>query len=276
MFNNAVFQVASNHNTIEGIAVDKTPEQDPFYTTKYIFDNTQGPAASISAGFGAICRVYCANVSNSDKISPQISTREINLLDEFDDCFKVRNGYVEETFRNKKPSWDQLPLLKVGIHPNQKVYFGHIMQDGKINLRDTSLHEQHIHQVLCGAYNIGQGTAGTENNKIDENDDYIRTKIISCGNYIGTFLTTSFLNSKKLVLTLLGGGVFKNPLDIIIGAIKYAFEEYWNNGYCSQLQHVYLPLFPNVKSVQGKQHFDEITHWFTHHKIPYDVRYINH
>ena len=44
----ALFQVASNHNAVEGIS-EMSSVQDKNFVTDYIYDKTQGPAASISA-----------------------------------------------------------------------------------------------------------------------------------------------------------------------------------------------------------------------------------
>ena len=45
-------QVASNFNGVEAISEGSSPDGSSF-TEKYIYDLTQGPAASISAGAGA-------------------------------------------------------------------------------------------------------------------------------------------------------------------------------------------------------------------------------
>jgi hypothetical protein len=47
-----VVQVASNFNGVEAISEGSSPDGASF-TEKYIYDPTQGPAASISAGPGA-------------------------------------------------------------------------------------------------------------------------------------------------------------------------------------------------------------------------------
>lgn len=56
-YKDAVFQVASNHNGIEAISESSYPDA-PSFVTNYIYDRTQGPRASVSAGPAAIARVY--------------------------------------------------------------------------------------------------------------------------------------------------------------------------------------------------------------------------
>lgn len=56
---NALFQIASNFNGVEAVTETSYPDSDNF-TTRYVTDRTQGPAASISAGAGAITRVHAA------------------------------------------------------------------------------------------------------------------------------------------------------------------------------------------------------------------------
>lgn len=73
----AMFQVASNMNGVEGISQETSVEglekgdcavvfvltydhQEPSFVSDYIWDKTQGPAASISCGGAALARVYAA------------------------------------------------------------------------------------------------------------------------------------------------------------------------------------------------------------------------
>lgn len=54
---NLLFQVASNFNGLE-FPSELSSCEDPNFLTSYCFDNTQGPAASISAGGAAITRLF--------------------------------------------------------------------------------------------------------------------------------------------------------------------------------------------------------------------------
>jgi hypothetical protein len=62
--------VASNFNGVEAISEGSSPDGSSF-TEKYIYDLTQGPAASISAGAGASCFLSFAFL-----LSPRASKKE--------------------------------------------------------------------------------------------------------------------------------------------------------------------------------------------------------
>ena len=74
----SVFQVASNFNGVECISSYSTPE-DRYFATDYIDDKTQGPAASISAGPGAITRIYAA-FANKDTEEKHWSQKRDNQV----------------------------------------------------------------------------------------------------------------------------------------------------------------------------------------------------
>lgn len=80
-YRNSVFQVASNFNGVEAIGPDADPEE-PTFVTDYIYDNTQGPKASMSAAAAAIQRVLA--YYRSDDVDPRqwglSMTRQPNYL----------------------------------------------------------------------------------------------------------------------------------------------------------------------------------------------------
>lgn len=61
------------------------------------------------------------------------------------------------------------------------------------------------------------------------------------GVYANTYLAASIRDVTSLILTLVGGGVFHNPLPNIIRAIALAHINFWR--LCPQLEEVYLPLY---------------------------------
>lgn len=100
----AVFQVASNFNGVEAISEASSPDT-PNFTSKYFMDNTQGPAASISAGAAAVARVHCAFASPDVPPSEwdQTAARQLNFLGHPDlqKHFPMTNGYI--TLRGNEP-----------------------------------------------------------------------------------------------------------------------------------------------------------------------------
>jgi len=92
---NGTFQAASNFNGIEGISEFKTPDSETF-TEDYIYDRTQGPAASLGAPGAAITRVHAAFFNKTTDPSEwrQTGSKQIEFLDNVSEHFPTVNGYV--------------------------------------------------------------------------------------------------------------------------------------------------------------------------------------
>jgi len=85
------FQVASNFNGIETIGDSSNPDKITF-TSDYIYDTTQGPSASVSAGAAAIARVHAAFY---DRQQPpftwtQTSERQVQNLEKIQKFLKFQ------------------------------------------------------------------------------------------------------------------------------------------------------------------------------------------
>lgn len=123
----AMFQVASNMNGIEGISQD-TSVEEPTFVSDYIYDKTQGPAASISCGGAAVTRVYAA-FNNGGVFERQTKTKQINFVENLNQFCTVENGYVvlkkmsqeefDEAFDGNED--ELLSKVYVGIHSNTQV-----------------------------------------------------------------------------------------------------------------------------------------------------------
>jgi len=242
---NAVFQVASNFNGVEAISESIPPDRSSF-TENYIYDHTQGPAASISAGPGAITRVHAAfydpNKPQSDW--DQTSSRQVNFLEDLNEHFPITNGYVvlngeEPTFPNVGSDtyaklFDQ---VKIGYHHNTQVTTGHREGEYLEAIKDP---EQLVDQVFCAAMNVGQGESGIRNSTGPGSVQKMRF-ILDSG-YAATYLSAIKHKRKHLVLTLIGGGVFGNPKIDIYKAIVEAHKN-WASHQASTLERVSLVLF---------------------------------
>lgn len=240
----AVFQVASNFNGVEAISEGSSPDGSSF-TEKYIYDLTQGPAASISAGAAAITRVHAAFY---DPTKPQgewtqTATRQVNFLADLRKHFPTHNGYVVLTGR--EPSFPKVGSAKydrlfgkvlVGYHHNVQVTTGHrhrgfdVVDDPK----------QVVDQVFCAALNIGQGMSGMTNKRVSHSQE--KCQFILDSDYEATYLSAIKHKRKHLVLTLIGGGVFGNSKQGIYEAILKAHKK-WANHPASQLEKVSIVLF---------------------------------
>lgn len=222
----ALFQVASNMNAVEAIAQEVSVE-DSNFVTDYIFDKTQGPAASISAAGAAIARLYCAFEDGKGGFLRQTKDRQINFVETaLADFCSVQNGYV--LLKDNAEEWeaaDKEELKKkvqVCIHESVQVTFGMRGPEFYEGVKNSS--EQLIHQVFGAAVNIGQGVGGVQNRKKPHAKSVARWCLGAM--YDGCFLAAQSLKVKKVFLTLLGGGVFANDTQAIMEAICSAHRQY--------------------------------------------------
>jgi hypothetical protein len=238
----ALFQVASQFNLLEMTDPVVTPEHG---VGIYENDRTQGPACAIAAGAGTIYRNYFAVVNGQ---TGQSTNNQIDCLLDLgtalgnSECrlWEMSNGYalaterglIEISNRLREASESELDrlrqLLRVGIQWNTQV-----------TLNDC---EHHVSQVYGSALPVDYC----------EHPQSLWTefaRLVLEASYEAT-ICAAILNSvrngnNKLFLTLLGGGVFRNDIEWIIGAIQRTLTIYRNAAldiyivsYSSSKQHV--------------------------------------
>ncbi|OHT08435.1 hypothetical protein TRFO_23134 [Tritrichomonas foetus] len=237
--NGATYLAASNFNCLEFVGEFQTASMG---VTGYVYDNTQGPYAALACGPAIVYRNYFVKVDDSH--IGQID-KEIELLG--DTPIPVINGYpsLKESFETDKKfssfDWDNLDHYKVGVHRNCQVTTTET-PNRKFYLHDNENHI--VHQVYAAAFNF-QGNCDlckfTE--KIGANllkAEYMATVYAAWEN---SLLYPDRPGSNKLYLTLLGGGVFGNPENLILGAIAECCEVIEKSGldvyivcYCESSQ----------------------------------------
>eukprot|EP01006_Ploeotia_vitrea_P026376 TRINITY_DN59361_c0_g1_i1.p1 TRINITY_DN59361_c0_g1~~TRINITY_DN59361_c0_g1_i1.p1 ORF type:complete len:396 (-),score=40.70 TRINITY_DN59361_c0_g1_i1:35-1084(-) len=217
----ATFQVASNFNCLE---FTSSWDSATHGITRYIHDHTQGPAASISAAPATTYRNYF--LKHTPKDSTQEFTgqlqQQINILDNYPKI-RMHNGYIE--FKNgdnspeNDPYWKTFDfsdnsLVKVGSHRNVQVTYGH-KQGGRLVVQQDP--NQRVHQVFTAAMSC-PARHGVEAK--------IAQWVVRAA-YEGTIRTAirnrelhpELPGSKKLFLSLVGGGVFCNPKEWIVDTL---------------------------------------------------------
>ena len=220
----ALFQVASQFNLLEMGNPSMTPEQG---VGIYESDSTQGPACAIAAGAGTIYRNYFAPVKGQ---IGQSADRQIDCLadlgaalgNEAGRLWEMHNGYAlptknglaEISGRLRAASESELDelrqLLRIGVQ-----------WGAQVTLED-SVHT--VSQAYCSALPVayaGLSPASLWN-------EFARLVLEAA--YEAT-ICAALLNSVRsgndtVYLTLLGGGVFGNDTDWIIGAIRRALDIY--------------------------------------------------
>lgn len=213
VWRNAVFQVASNFSALEPTSPKHLPE---YGISSYVTDKTQGPFASISAAPGLIYRMYCMFFDRSKPTAVhewrQTAEHQINLLEKT--TTPVQNGYIVFTdnyLKNNKID-EEYSNIQIGYHTNLQVTFGGVHGSLQEVVTDP---QQIIHQVFTAAVDFG-----STNFKYRKNSEalHIAQKILDAA-YEGTLRAAAADNKKKVVLTLIGGGVFDNSLSSIVNAI---------------------------------------------------------
>lgn len=244
--NGALFQVASNFSALEPISASSTPEN--WNIDKYCLDNTQGPKASLSAAPGLLYRMYGVFQQEGPKYTRmgvqyygakdpahwrQITNRQIDLLSETD--IPTKNGYITLTpefvasLEMRNLAQEMLPLIKVGLHRDIQVTFGDqsLADDKHASLMNS---DQIIHQVFTAALDFGSNAAYKNNPVVQE-----LARIILRAAYEGTLRAAILNGTKRVVLTLIGGGVFANAFDMIYNELLSAIDAVKQAGLDVQL-----------------------------------------
>ena len=210
----ALFQVASQFNCLEAPSPRLTEVE------RYFDDPTQGPRASISAFPGTLLRQYQAPGPEGRYVQKD-GGPQINLLHKvaWETVAPVSNGYLlplrisdPEAFANLLH--DHFEDIEVGFHEDVEVVLG-ANWDGPVEGRRT------VHQVFTST--IAAGLYGTVD--FEQEHWLIICRQLQRAAYLGTLLSAAATGRKYAVLTLIGGGVFGNPVPLIWDSIVWACRE---------------------------------------------------
>lgn len=207
---------ASQFNCLESPGPYITP------VVQYFRDNTQGPRASISAFPGTLLRHYCAPAIHGKRFV-QTEKKQVNLLaDVFgSEVAHVQSGYLmASNVRNPAAFFtaltDRFESIRVGVHEGVQVVLGY---DFEGSVKDSE--NRRIAQVFTSTV-AGGGYGGTGLNK--EGFEGACRQLLRAA-YLGTLLAAASLGQRRAVLTLIGGGVFGNPIPLIWDVIRWAAAE---------------------------------------------------
>ena len=258
----SMFQVASNFNGIETIDETATPDSEDF-TTNYIYDHTQGPGASVSAGPAAIARVFAAFYDES-KPAGEWAQRgldhQINMLSDVSGYYNVINGYVVNSVNGSDQTQPLMDTseeyvnsiagkVKLCVHENADVTFGARYYDDDENDYMAVLKEPHrINQVFTAAMNLRQGPNGKANQMLQ--DSPAKSRVLLRASYVGSYLAAVNTGCESLYLTLIGGGAFGNDLNIIFDEIIYAHKKIGLDERNGVLKKVYLWTFKKTRELE--------------------------
>jgi hypothetical protein len=200
-----LFQVASQFNCLEA--------PGPFVTrvTSYFSDPTQGPRASISAFPGTFLRHYAAPGRDGRRFVQATGGPQLNLLEAVcsPGVAQVRSGYLTASDIANPSAFvaaleSRFEEIRVGVHDDVPVVLGY-------NWDGAVAGKRRIGEVFTSTF------AGGEYSNTTPSDTTYRpicTALLRAA-YLGTLLAAAALGRPKVVLTLIGGGVFGNPIPLI-------------------------------------------------------------
>jgi hypothetical protein len=189
----------------------------------YVHDPTQGPRASISAFPGTLVRHYAAPAPDGGRFAQTTEGRQVELLADVADpgLAVVRSGYlrapdIADPVAFARVLEDRFEAIRIGVHDGVEVVLGHDWE-GAV---EGAPHKT-IAQVLTST--IAAGMYGD----LDEADRAFVTicRQLQRAAYLGTLLAAATLGKERVALTLIGGGVFANPIELIWDAILWAADQ---------------------------------------------------
>jgi hypothetical protein len=209
-----LFQVASQFNCLESPGPYVTPVES------YLHDPTQGPRAAVSAFPATLLRHYSAPAPNGERFTQQTDGQQIDLLADALGAGHSRNGYFTGAGADSRSLVatleERFDFLRVGVHDDAQVVLGYDW-DGAVE--DSA--GRRIAQVFTST--VAGGGYGGEVHLGDRFRDVSRHLLRAA--YLGTLLAAVSLARTRVVLTLIGGGVFRNDPHTIWQAILRALDE---------------------------------------------------
>lgn len=231
-YNDAVFQVASNFNALEGGGSPHAGLMD--YLSPYLF--VQGECAAISANPGLLYRLYFMPHERNGKTYYGQLEQQTNLIEAIANDnwpnIPMHNGYPGSIENNqilanlKDEQYNQiLEKVCIGFHSDISVPLGLSKQkseypdNGRYSCWELNTTNNTINQVFTAAFNL----AGL-NPQLPAHKNCAQLFLDAA--YEGTLKSAFIHGKKKVFLTLIGGGVFQNDLEWISRSIYNAVHSF--------------------------------------------------
>jgi hypothetical protein len=243
-----MFQVASNFNCME-IGRDDTDPRHGAFVTHLMSDYTQGPGAACACAVSALVRTHACFVEDDASTGITVATGQhfagpqIELLGDarLAPYFPVDNGKLfacEPRALSKTAKGDldhgvPIGAVRVGLHVQAQAMFRRCPPHKcEIAFAGAPV----VDQVYVAAMNMGARSVRFLT-KAAVNQ---RMRFLLRAAYRGTYAAGVVRKTKILVLTLVGGGVFRNPLGAIGDAIGEAHARWADAG---RFERIVLPIF---------------------------------
>jgi hypothetical protein len=206
-----LFQVASQFNCLEA------PSPRLVDVADYLYDPTQGPRAALSAFSATLVRHYAAPDGRGRRFT-QSPKHQIDLPAEAlpADLGRVKNGYLQASrIRDLGAAAAAVELnfnqIRVGVHDDAQVVFDYSM-DGAVE-GEPQIAQVFTSTLAAGGYGQGQIIAGPA--------EALCRQLLRAAN-LGTLLAAVDLDKERVLLTMIGGGVFGNPHELIIESLVFS------------------------------------------------------
>ena len=211
----SLFQVASQFNCLEAPGAFVVPVAD------YLRDPTQGPRASVSAFPATLVRHYAAPGGDGARFVQRSDGRQLDLLADVCDpeVAAVHNGYLRSANIAQPAAFagalaDRFEAIAVGVHDAAEVVLGADWTGGVAGAPHATIAQVLTSTVAGGMYgNLDEDATGA-----------VICRQLQRAAYLGTLLAAAALGKRRVVLTLIGGGVFANPITAIWDAILWAAD----------------------------------------------------
>lgn len=237
----AMVQIASNFNCLENPSRGCLPDYGGL-VENYCVDATQGPAASFGVPAASLLRAHYAfhDPSKPPEEWGQTAKQQVELSGSVAKYFgKCVNGKVTLTGEEEALSPSQIgevaEQIKVGIHRDAQVIFGR----GSSEIYMAMLEEPYplVDQVISASVNWRSPGARPAQEQL-----LSLTRAALRAAYEGAYLAAIERGRHLLLLTLIGGGAFGNPQEMILEELAAAHARFASHPK-SELREVRLCLF---------------------------------
>jgi hypothetical protein len=209
--------VASQFNCLE------SPGRYVSDVSHYFHDPTQGPRASISAFAGTLVRHYAAPRIDGSRFTQSTEGAQLDLLADVCDpgVARIHSGYLRSddvadptAFAHALES--RFDAIRVGVHDHVEVALGYDWEGAVAGAPHRTIAQVFTSTIAGGMYG-----------SLDEGDASfgVICRQLQRAAYLGTLLAAAALGQERVALTLIGGGVFANPITVIWDAIVWAVDQ---------------------------------------------------
>ncbi len=217
-----LFQVASQFNCLEA------PDACIVRVEDYLHDPTQGPRAAISCFPGALLRHYAAPGPDGARFTQIEDGAQVNLIEAVcaPGVARVQNGYlmdqnIDDPVEFARRLDDRFEDLRIGLHTGLEVVLGYAWEGGVPDGPDLRITQAFTSTLAGGGYSAG---------RLDPEGFHAICARLQRAAQLGTLLGAVAAGARWAVLTLIGGGVFGNPVPLIWESILWAADEVARTG----------------------------------------------